>query len=98
NVLIELGGELLTPPLSSGCLPGVTRALALEWGSEAGLHIREAHLPISVMKTMEGAAVTSALKGVTGVTAMDGRPLEIGPLTRELAAEFCRRRARTLDP
>jgi len=98
NVLIERDGELLTPPLSSGCLPGVTRALALEWGSEAGLPIREADLPVSVMKTTEQAAVTSALKGVVGLAAVDGRPLEIGPLTRELAAEFCRRRARTLDP
>lgn len=98
NVFIEQRGELLTPPLSSGCLPGVTRALALEWGREAGLPIRATGLPISVMNTTEAAAVTSALKGVVALTAIDGRPLKLGPLTRELAAEFRRRRRRTRDP
>ena len=98
NVFIEQGGELLTPPLSSGCLPGITRELALEWGREAGLPVRETDLPVSVMNTTQGAAVTSALKGVVALAAIDGRPLKLGPLTRELAAEFRRRRARTRDP
>ncbi|WP_063770897.1 aminotransferase class IV, partial [Streptacidiphilus neutrinimicus] len=31
NVFVVLGGRLLTPPLSSGCLAGITRALVLEW-------------------------------------------------------------------
>ncbi len=35
NVFIERGGEILTPPLASGCLPGITRGLALEWGAAA---------------------------------------------------------------
>ena len=31
NVFVVLDGELVTPPLSSGCLAGVTRALVIEW-------------------------------------------------------------------
>ena len=31
NVFLVLDGELVTPPLASGCLAGVTRALLLEW-------------------------------------------------------------------
>jgi len=31
NVFLVLDGQLVTPPLSSGCLAGVTRALVLEW-------------------------------------------------------------------
>src|SRR5690625_3356473 len=50
------------------------------------------------MNTTQGAAVTSALKGVVALAAIDGRPLKLGPLTRQLAAEFRRRRARTRDP
>ena len=30
NVFVGIGGRLLTPPLSSGCLAGVTRDLVLE--------------------------------------------------------------------
>ena len=31
NVFVGLGGRLYTPPLSSGCLAGITRELLLEW-------------------------------------------------------------------
>jgi len=39
NLLLRRGGRWLTPPLSSGCLPGVMRgrALALGWAFEAAL-------------------------------------------------------------
>ncbi len=39
NLLVRLEGRWLTPPLASGCLPGVMRARALELGlaQEAGL-------------------------------------------------------------
>ncbi|MEB3183762.1 MAG: aminotransferase class IV [Cyanobacteriota bacterium] len=39
NLLLRQGGRWLTPPLSSGCLPGVMRgrALALGWAFEAAL-------------------------------------------------------------
>ena len=35
NVFVGLGGRLYTPPLSSGCLAGITRELLLEW-TDAG--------------------------------------------------------------
>jgi branched-subunit amino acid aminotransferase/4-amino-4-deoxychorismate lyase len=43
NLLVRLDGEWLTPPLSSGCLPGVMRARALELGlaREACLHPKQ---------------------------------------------------------
>ena len=31
NIFVVAGGRLITPPLSAGCLAGVTRALVLEW-------------------------------------------------------------------
>ena len=42
NVFVERDGELVTPPLSSGCLAGITRELLLEWAAQAGLPVREA--------------------------------------------------------
>lgn len=98
NVFLEVDGELLTPPLSTGCLPGVTRQLCLEWGSAHGLPIREELLPLDVMNTTPHAAVTSALKGVAPVSAIDGRPVTTGPLTGELLRIYFRNRTRNLDP
>lgn len=97
NVFVETGGELLTPPLDSGCLPGITRALCLEWGREAGLPIRETPMPFDVMNTTEHAAVTSALKGIVAVHRVGTRPLQQGPLTGELAEIYVRHRLEEVE-
>lgn len=98
NVFVETGDEVLTPHLSSGCLAGVTRELTLEWAAEAGVPVREATLPLAVVHEAAHVALSSSLRGVVPVVAVDGRPLEPGPLTARLADVFDRCRARDLDP
>ena len=49
NVFVVVDGELLTPPLESGCLAGITRELTLEWCRAEGLAVREQALPLSVL-------------------------------------------------
>ena len=99
NVFVETGGELLTPPLSSGCLAGITRELLLEWGAESGLPVREAVLPFSVLDRVgSGEAhlvVTSSGRNVQPVTWLDGSPVGVGPVSlaaRELFARVQRER------
>jgi branched-chain amino acid aminotransferase len=98
NVLVETPDALITPPLSSGCLAGVTRELVLEWAAEAGLPVREATSPISAIRTAAHAAITSSLKGVVPIVAVDGRELAPGPLTMRVAEMFDSRRGQTVDP
>lgn len=98
NVFLETDGALLTPPLSSGCLPGVTRELVLEWGTAAGLPLREATIPLDDFRTAEHAAVTSATRGIVPVAALDGRELRPGPLTLRMQQVFADRVAEDLDP
>ncbi len=105
NVLVERGGELVTPGLASGCLPGVTRALALEWGAQAGLPVREARageLPWAVLDDVRdgaaGLALTGSLRGVAPVHALDGAPVTPGALTAGLAEVFRARSADEPDP
>lgn len=98
NVLVETATELVTPPLSSGCLAGVTRELVLEWGAQAGVPLREATLPIGAIHEAQHVAITSSLKGVVPAAAVDGRPLQPGPLTQRMSAEFDRRRSLDVDP
>lgn len=98
NIFLEIDGELLTPPESTGCLPGVTRQLSLEWGTASGLPIREELLPLDVMNTTPHAAVTSALKGVAPVSAIGDRSVVAGPLTEELRRIYFQNRTRNLDP
>ncbi|MFV0426931.1 MAG: aminotransferase class IV [Beutenbergiaceae bacterium] len=98
NVFVEHDGSLVTPPLASGCLAGVTRELVLEWGQQAGLPVAERALPLSVLQGVAHAALTASTRGIAAITSIDERPLQPGPLTQALSREYQRRSAAELDP
>lgn len=90
NVFIIEDGVVKTPPLSSGCLAGVTRALVLEACAAAQIPHAEVDLPASVLKTCEEAFLTSSTRDVHPLAAIDGRvlPGEKGALTLRVAHAF----------
>jgi branched-chain amino acid aminotransferase len=94
NVFVVLGGRLLTPPLASGCLAGVTRALVAEWcGAE------EADLPFEVLREADEVFLTSTLRDVQAVARIDDRELPApGPVTARAMAVFAERAAADVDP
>lgn len=98
NVFLEDAAGLLTPPLSSGCLAGVTRALVLEWAEEAGIPAREEAVPIEALRTARHSALTSSTRGITPIVAVDGVASEPGPLTLAMGEVFAARQADDLDP
>jgi branched-chain amino acid aminotransferase len=85
NVFVVVDGEARTPPLSSGCLPGVTRDVLLDNGFGA-----ERALPIGVLSGVEEIFLTNSLRGVLPVRMIDGRVLAScpGPLTGQAAAIY----------
>jgi branched-chain amino acid aminotransferase len=95
NVFLVLDGQLVTPPLSSGCLAGVTRALVLEWTGAV-----ERDLPIVALLRAEEVFLTSSTRDVQPVHAVgdDGHWDAPGPVTRQVAATFAERSAADLDP
>jgi len=105
NVFVERAGELVTPPLSSGCLGGITRELVLEWSARAGLPVREAaagELPYTVLDDVFAGLATLALTGsvrtVVPVIALDGIPVSVGPITEQVQRLYREREAGDLDP
>ncbi|MBC7550335.1 MAG: aminotransferase class IV [Cellulomonas sp.] len=107
NVFVERAGELVTPALASGCLPGITRELMLEWGSEAGLPLREARpgeLPVTVLDDVArgaqgtGLAVSSSVRGLVPVSSLDGVDLAVGPISLDARRLFDARCKEDLDP
>ncbi|MEW2630539.1 aminodeoxychorismate lyase [Streptomyces sp. NPDC048389] len=74
NVFVVLDGELHTPPLASGCLAGVTRALTVEWTGA-----KETDLPLEVLDGAEEVFLTSTLRDVQAVVRLDGRGIGEGP-------------------
>lgn len=105
NVLVEVDGEIVTPPLAAGCLAGITRGLALEWGADAGIPIRVAAVGEIGMDVLDRAvagdafvAVTSSTRRVQPLASLDGADVGPGPMLTRLAAEFDDRAARDVDP
>lgn len=105
NVFVELDGEVLTPPLSSGCLGGITRELVLEWSLEAGLPVREARpgeLPYAVLDRVaagEGSlALTGSVRTMSPVVALDGTTLVVGEVSERVRRMYAEREPQDLDP
>ena len=73
NVFAVCNGRLLTPPLSAGCLAGVTRALVLEYGDAV-----EATFTIDDLRDVSELFLTSSLRGAQPVATMDGAPIGTG--------------------
>ena len=95
NVFVVLGGQVLTPPLTSGCLAGVTRALVLEW-----CDVVERDLPVGVLAEAEEVFLTSSTRDVQAVHAVDEHacPGTRGRVTRQVADIFAERSAKDVDP
>jgi branched-chain amino acid aminotransferase len=100
NVFFEYDGALVTPPLDSGCLGGITRELVIEWLRDDGVPVHELATPISALHRTREAFITSTTRRVQPIRAIDGAPLADvpGALTGRAAAVFARRAAAEPDP
>lgn len=98
NVAVVVDDELLTPPLTSGCLAGITRELLLEWATQEGLGAREQDLPLDVLDRAPAVVLTSSTRDVQVLAGIGTRDLPGHPLADEASALFARRAAEDLDP
>lgn len=94
NVFVALHGRLVTPPLSSGCLAGVTRDLVLEVTAA-----EEAEIPMEDLSRADEVFLTSTGRDVQPVHRIDDRELAApGPLTTAAATAFAELARSTSDP
>lgn len=94
NVFVEVDGQLRTPPLGSGCLPGITRQLVLEW-----CQVHEAPIAGTELARTRECFLTSSVRGIIPVGSIGERDLEApGPLTKEALAVWRLRSAQDQDP
>ncbi|HVY09392.1 MAG TPA: aminotransferase class IV [Mycobacteriales bacterium] len=91
NVFVGVRGELITPPVSSGCLAGITRDLIVEWLGD----VSERPLPLAALAEADEAFLASSTRDVQPIRAVDGKPLPAvpGPLTLRAAEVFAQRSA-----
>lgn len=92
NVFYVVDGELRTPSLASGCLPGVTRALLISWTGA-----REIDEPIEVVRTAQEAFLTSTTRDVQQIRRWDDVDLPPGTVTAAAAQIWRERENELLD-
>ena len=100
NVFLVSEGVFLTPPLSGGCLAGVTRALVIELCGCEGIEIREKAVPVTLLERAEEAFLTSTTRGVHAIREVNGKILgrEPGQITRRLGRAFRALAETEIDP
>lgn len=91
NVFVNVDEALMTPPVTCGILPGITRATVLRLAAERGCAVREEPLVPDALAAATEAFLTSSLREIVPLVAVDGVPVGTarpGPLARRLLADY----------
>ena len=91
NLFVVKDEKVLTPPLSSGCLEGVTRGVLMEIASEAGTSVKEQTLRVEDLLGADEVFITSTNRNVIGVKEIAGQQIgngSEGEITKRLDVAF----------
>jgi len=90
NIFAVKNNKVLTPPLNSGCLEGVTRGILFEIAPEAGFSLLEQTLLPEDLYSADEVFITSTNRNLIGVGGIAGHKIASapGPLTRRLEETF----------
>jgi branched-chain amino acid aminotransferase len=94
NIFLVFGDTIVTPPLSSGPLVGITRELIMKWSS-----IDERELTHEEAKRANEVFITSSMRDIQGVERWDDQNFSpMRPITEAVAVTFAERSQADVDP
>ncbi len=94
NMFMVFGTMIITPPLKSGPLAGITRELIMEWSS-----VEERDLTLDEAKQADEVFLTSSMRDIQAVEQWDDQIFaSTRPVTQTLALNFAERSEADLDP
>ncbi|MGB6429141.1 MAG: aminotransferase class IV [Candidatus Acidiferrales bacterium] len=90
NIFCVRSGTVVTPPLSSGCLEGVTRGLLLELAPPVGVPMVERTLQPEDLFSADEVFITSTNRSLLGIGEIAGHNYAAapGPITQKLEKMF----------
>jgi branched-chain amino acid aminotransferase len=94
NIFVVMDGTIVTPPLSSGPLAGITREVIMEW-----CDVEERDFTLTEAMVAKEVFITSSLRDVQAVHRWD--EIDLGtshPMTDHIAATFAERSSAAIDP
>jgi branched-chain amino acid aminotransferase len=91
NLFLAKDGVLYTPPLSAGCLDGITRDSVIRIAHDQGYDVVERNLSRFDLYTADEAFFTGTASEIAPIREVDDRPLGAGgrgPITKEIQEIF----------
>jgi branched-chain amino acid aminotransferase group I len=91
NIFLVSKGELITPSLESGVLPGITREAVLEIARAANIKTLERQVWLKELIEAEEAFVTNSILELMPLTWFEGKPINTGKpgkLSKELLTAY----------
>ena len=91
NIFLVTDGLIFTPPISSGALAGVTRAVAMQIAGELGIDVSESQMTRYDVYTADECFLTGTAAEIIPAVEIDRRPIgdgKPGPVTRRMIARF----------
>jgi len=97
---VDGDGRLTTPPLTAGCLPGITRDVVLAAATRLDIALHEHSPTRAELLTASEAFLTGTGYEVTPIATLDGEPIACGAIAPQMAAAYREAigRDRTEDP
>jgi branched-chain amino acid aminotransferase len=80
NIFMVKGNKLITPPLGSGILPGITRAKILQIAPSVGLEVEEKLVKQDFLKSSDEVFITSSIIEVMPVVKIDDTLINNGKI------------------
>ena len=80
NIFAVKDGKILTPPLNSGCLEGVTRGILMEIAPEAGVSVVEQALRPEDLYSADEVFISSTNRNLISVSEIAGHKIAAGPV------------------
>jgi branched-chain amino acid aminotransferase len=91
NLFVIRDGKMVTPPIGSSVLPGITRDTVITLAREMGIEVTEALIPREMLYLADEFFMTGTAAEVTPVRSVDKIPLgagKRGPITEKIQKEF----------
>ncbi|HEX2236746.1 MAG TPA: branched-chain amino acid transaminase [Actinomycetota bacterium] len=89
NIFIVFEGEIFTPPLGAGPLPGITRSSVMTIAADLGMPVKERQVARADLYTADEIFCTGTAAEVTPVREIDGRVLgDPGPVTQTMQQKY----------
>jgi branched-chain amino acid aminotransferase len=91
NIFIVRDGEIITPPVSSGALNGITRAVIIRLAKKLGYEVTERNITPNELFTADEAFFTGTAAEVAPIREVNKRVIgagKPGPVTKRIMQEF----------